>query len=402
MSDRLPDRVDVVIVGAGPAGLAAAAALAGWRVLVLDREGEAGGIPRHCAHSPYGLREFRRLMTGPAYARALVDRARDAGAWIAAPATVTALHPGPRVTVTTPAGVQEITARAVLLATGVRESSRAQRLIGGEKPGGIIPTGALQGLVHLSGQRPFRRPVILGTELVSFSALLTCRSAGIRPVAMVEPNPRPTVRRPLHLFAALRGVPLHLSTTIAAIEGRDRVSGVVLRGPSGERRVAADGVILTGAFRAEGALLPGSHLTRDPGTGGPAVDAWGRCSDPAFFAAGNLLHPVETAGHCWEEGRAVGQSVARALEGGLPDPVGERIAVSGGALAYVVPQTAGTGGAFDRLNIRVRRPVRGRLSLRVAGAEVASRAIHALPERRITLPMPPAGGPVELVLLEDE
>lgn len=157
LPDQVPDQVDVLIVGAGPAGLAAAAVLAPrWRVLVVDREPVAGGIPRHCGHYPYGLREFRRLMKGPAYAAALVATAARAGAQIATGVSVTALHTGPRVTVTTDAGQQDIAATRVLLATGCRESSRAQRLIGGEKPGGVISTGALQGLVYLEHRRPFR------------------------------------------------------------------------------------------------------------------------------------------------------------------------------------------------------------------------------------------------------
>lgn len=401
MAERLPEETDVLIVGAGPAGLAAAAVLAPVaRVLVIDREATPGGIPRHCGHYPFGLREFRRLMKGPDYARALVRRAERAGARIVPRVNVVALHPGPRVTVTSDAGVQEIAARAVLLATGVRETSRAGRMIGGEKPGGVIPTGALQGLVYLEGRRPFRRPVILGTELVSFSAILTCAHAGIRPVAMVEPDPRPTARWPAALFPRLRGIPLHLATEIAAIEGRERVERVILRGPAGDHAVAADGVIVTGRFRPEATLLAGSHLSRDPATGGPVVDGFGRCSDPAYFAAGNLLRPVETAGWSWAEGAAVGRAIGAALQGGLPAPAGRTVSLRGEALAWVVPQRPAAGGALDRLQLRVRRPVAGRLTLRVAGAEVASLAIATRPERRITLPLPPGEGPVEIVLEE--
>ena len=180
----LPDHTDVLIIGGGPAGLAAATVLAAnHRVTVLEREQNAGGIPRHCGHYPFGLREFHRLMKGPDYARALVGRASGAGVQIFTGVDVVRLLPGPSVIVTSNDGLAEIKARRVLVATGVRESSRAQRLIGGEKPGGVLSTGALQGLVYLEGKRPFRRPVILGTELVSFSAIMTCDHAGIRPCA---------------------------------------------------------------------------------------------------------------------------------------------------------------------------------------------------------------------------
>ena len=397
----LPAQARVVIVGAGPAGLSAAITLRGLGItdlIVLERDATAGGIPRHCGHYPYGLREWGRLMTGPAYAARLVAQARAAGVRIATGVSVTGLHPGPAVCVTSAAGVGRIAADLVLLTTGIRESSRAERFIGGTKPAGVLSTGALQGLVYLAGQRPFRRPVILGTELVGFSALLTCRHAGIAPAGMVEPGPRATARWPSALFPALQGVPLWRDTQVVAIEGRDQVEAVLLDGPAGQRRVVADGLIVSGRFRPEATLLAGSHLTRDPGTGGPEVDALGRLSDPAFFAAGNLLRPVETAGRCWAEGRAVARAMARALAGPLPAP-GPRIVVEG-PLSWVMPQRAGApdGAALDALQLRVRGPVRGYLSLLVDGVAMAGRPLTALPERRITLPLPMAGGQVTVRL----
>lgn len=400
------ETVDVVIVGAGPAGLAAAVMLRRLgvgRVVVLDREAAPGGIPRHCAHPPYGLREFGRLMTGPTYARRLVSAARVAGADIRAATTVTALRPGPLVDITSDAGPATIAARAVLLATGVRETSRAQRLIGGTKPRGVLSTGALQGMLHLAGTLPFRCPAILGTEMVAFSAVLTCRAHGIRPVAMIEPGTNTVARWPAAWLPRLMGLPLLFGTTIAAVEGRDRVSGLRLDTPRGRRHIACDGLIVTGGFRPEGTLLAGSHLARDASTGGPAVDAHGRLSDPDFFAAGNLLHPVETAGWCWAEGRRVAQAIVQGLQGVLPPPATDAITLRG-PVAYVTPQrlTAPGDPALDRLMLRMARPARGRLSLCVSGQEVAGRDLTALPERRLFLPLPPSGqGPVEVVFTED-
>lgn len=407
MTTDLPDTSDVVIVGAGPAGLSAAVelrALGVASVLVLDREAQPGGVPRLCGHSPYGLREFHRPMLGPAYAERLAARARAAGADIRTGVTVTALRPGPLVAVSSDAGLAEISARLVLIATGVRESSRAARLIGGTKPGGVLSTGALQGLVYGHGLRPFRRPVVLGSELVAFSALLTCRHAGIRPVAMIEPSLQITARCPADLLPRLLGVPLRLNTRIVAIEGRDSVDAVVVASGDREDRIETDGVLVTGAFRPEATLIRASHLAYDPLTGGPEVDQSGRCSDPAFFAAGNLLRPVETAGWCWAEGRAVARAMAAQIaRQGSPEP-GTRIALSGDALAYAMPQRLSAHGfpALDRLQLRVSRPFAGRLSLRVNGHQIAGRTISARPERRIFLPLPPAEGDIEVRLGEGE
>ncbi len=400
---NLPLETDVLVIGAGPAGLAASTILARTaRVLVVEREAYAGGIPRHCGHSPFGMREFHRLMKGPDYASALVKRAKAAGVQIATGVNVVRLEPGPRVTVTSDAGVSEISARFVLFATGVRESSRAQRLIGGEKPGGILPTGALQGLVYLEGKRPFRRPVILGTELVSFSAIMTCLHAGIKPLAMIEPNAQATARWPAALFPRLKGIPLHLSTSIRSIEGRERVERVVIDGPGGTRAIETDGVIISGKFRPEATLLDGSHLAKDTATGGPVVDNFGRCSDPAYFAAGNLLRPVETAGWSWAEGVAVAGSIGAALAGTLRQDTTHPVTLTGDALAWVMPQRIADAGnsAHTRLQLRVNRPVKGRIVARAGGVEYTSQKIDSRPERRITLPLPPRAAPVEIVLEE--
>ncbi|THD84513.1 NAD(P)/FAD-dependent oxidoreductase [Aliigemmobacter aestuarii] len=405
MTDLRP-LCDLAIIGAGPAGLSAAVAAraaGAGHVVVLEREAEPGGIPRHCGHSPYGMREFRRVMGGRAYAARLAAEARAAGAEIHCETSVIAIHPGGRLLVSTPKGAMEIGARRVLLATGCRETSRAARLIGGEKPGGILNTGALQGLVYLQGITPFRRPLIVGSELVAFSALLTCRHAGMRPVGMAAPEARPLARWPAGLLPRLMGVPFWGRTRIAAIHGHDRVTGVTLEGPDGPRDLACDGVILSGRFRPENALALTGHLEIDPATRGPVVDSDGRCSDPAYFAAGNALRGVETAGWCWAEGRRIGVAIAADLARGLPSPT--LTVAAEGALAYALPARIrpGSDGLPD-LQLRAARPLRGRLTLTLDGTEILSRTISARPERRITLPLSilPAGASGRLVVRLEE
>jgi NADPH-dependent 2,4-dienoyl-CoA reductase/sulfur reductase-like enzyme len=390
----MTEAADVAIVGGGPAGLGVALALRERgvaRVVVLEREPNAGGVPRHCGHPPFGMREFGRVLTGPTYARRLVERARAAGVEIRTGQTVVSVEPEGWLGLVTPEGAATLAARRAVLATGVRESSRHARLLSGDRPLGVLTTGALQAMVYLQGLIPFRRPVILGTELVSLSAILSCRKAGIRPVAMVEANPWPTARRPLALFPRLLGIPVHYATELASIHGGKRVEGVALRSATGTTtNLACDGVLLTGRFTPESALVRASHLALDPGTGGPVVDQFGRCSDPAWFAAGNLLRPVETAGWCHSEGRRIGAAVARDLAEGLPSP-GPAVPVSRGrGIKLVVPQRLcpdpGDGGPV-MLQLRVDAPLAGELRLSGGGRTLWQRRLATRPERRVLVPV---------------
>jgi Pyridine nucleotide-disulphide oxidoreductase len=257
-----------------------------------------------------------------------------------------------------PQGIGNVQARRGILATGVRESSRHARLISGERPLGVVTTGTLQSMVYLRGLVPFRRPVIVGTELVSLSSLLTCRKAGIEPVAMIEAAFRPTARSPLMLFPRLLGIPVHYGTALVEILGQPRVEAVVVRG--GDRSLATlqcDGVLLTGHFVPEAALVGASHLDLDPGSGGPVVDQYGRCSDPSWFAAGNVLRPAETAGWSFREGHRIGLRVAEDLFGRLPAATCTASAARSSGLKLVVAQRLAlpfAGGALDSFQVRER------------------------------------------------
>ena len=387
---------DVAIIGGGPAGLSAAMALreAGINdIVVIEREREAGGIPRHCGHPPFGIREFRRLYTGPAYARRLVEEARKSGASLLTSHTVTGARMDEDkivLAVATPDGMTEIAARRVLIATGTRETTRAARLISGERPLGVFNTGALQSYAYLEHRRPFERPVIIGTELVALSAILTCRTLGARPVAMIESGERPTAPLPYFVYPRLIGIPVLTETKLVDIIGRPRVEAVRVKDRQGnERDIACDGVILTGQFtpEAQAARLLGVEI--DPATGGPAIDQFGRTSLPAIFAAGNVLHPVETAGWCYREGRSIARFIARDLQSGLPEAKAALPLSAEGALRYVVPQRIVPGEeGIGHLQMRVKAAASGTLSISQAGKVRSSNAISRLPERRLTLSMP--------------
>lgn len=390
---------DVVIVGAGPTGLAAAVrlkALGVDDVVVIDREAEPGGIPRHCGHTGFGLREFGRLMTGPAFARRTVREAEAAGVTLRPGTAVLGLAGGGALELATPRGPARLRGRRVLLATGVRETPRPPRLISGTRPWGVTTTGALQQLVYLKGLRPFHRAVVVGSELVSFSAILTLKAGGMRAVAMIETDRRITARRPGDLIARYGlGVPVLTGTRLHAITGGARVEGVVVEDRRGRREIACDGVVFTGRFLPEAAFIGRDVLAFDPGSGGPAVDQTWRCSDPAYYACGNLVHPVETAGRCYREGLAAAQAITADLAGTAPAAAARVTVELDGALRYLCPSVVAVpvaGAARWRFNLRAARETRGRLALLADNSALWSRRVHVLPERRLTVPAEPLRG----------
>lgn len=288
---------DVIVVGGGPTGLSAARHLAdlGIRdVVVLEREAEAGGIPRHCGHLGFGWQSHRRLWSGPRFATELRKSAKDLDVRTAT--TVIELGKDGQLRVQGSTGITEMKAKHVLIATGTRETPRSARFVGGSRPQGVMNTGALQQHVYLYHNKPFERPVIIGSELVSFSALLTCRHLGIRPVAMLEENPRISAQRPGDLIARFAfGVPVRTSTSLISIEGPKNVEAVEIERRGKRERIACDGVILTGQFRPETALFP---------TGLPSEK---------FSISGNAMGPLKTSGECWLQGVATAQDIARRL-----------------------------------------------------------------------------------------
>lgn len=334
---------DVAIIGAGPAGLTAAARLAGRhhrRVLVLDREQTAGGIPRHSDHLGYGIRDLHTFISGPAYADRLADEAKTAGAQIHPRAMVTAINPDNSLDVTTPEGLLHVDARAVILATGARERPRPARLIPGDRPAGVYTTGHLQNAVHLHHADVGTRAVVVGAELVSWSAVMTLRHAGASTAMMLTQYHSPESYGVFNLGGkAMFGVPVATRTRLTQIIGRPRVEAVEIENiDTGERRIVeCDTVVLTGDWIPDHELARSAAIDIDPATLGPLVDTALRTNRSGVFAAGNVLHPMDTADIAALDGSFVADEVDRYLDVGTRnDAPGVRL-LPGPALRWLSP-----------------------------------------------------------------
>jgi thioredoxin reductase len=391
------DDPDVLIVGAGPAGLAAAHALAlrgVERVMVVEREAEAGGIPLYCMHATFGLTDFFRPMTGPSYAkrlRKLVSVSR-----IFTNTTVTGIGDDLQVTLSSVSGSRVISPKRILLATGIRETPRSARLISGDRPQNVLTTGALQRLVEAKAELPFRAPIVVGSELVSFSAVLTLRHAGLQPVAMIEARTRIVARKPADFLARRAlGAPVMTGCRLIRINASpfdaSKLESVTIESNGGDSsKLACDAVIFTGEFVPEASLLADLASTmRDRATRGPAIDQCWRLPNPRIYAAGNVLRPVETAAWARSEGAAAGNAIADDLLGLATPPDRLVPIVCSDPIRFATPAAIAVPGPRPgslHMVIRMARPARGRITVAAGGSAFwRSRAATRRPERRIAL-----------------
>ncbi len=420
---------DVAIVGGGPAGLTAAATLArrGLSTLVLEREPVVGGIPRHSDHTGYGVRDRRRLLRGPRYAELLRDEAAAAGARLLVNATVTDCSPERELSLTCPEGLVRVAPRSLILATGARERARPARLVPGDRPPGVLTTGQLQQMVHLQGRRLGGRAVVVGSELVSWSAVLTLRKAGVRAVLMCTEATRAEAG-PWVATAGRAGlrVPVARRTTVARVVGNAAgVHGVDLSDldTGRSRRVDCEWVVFTGDWVGEGELARSAGANWDRATGGPFVDGGLRTSLPGVFAIGNLVHPVDTADVAALDGQHVADRVtdfvashaeSAQTQGNPQAPTtaydGPRVrVVAGDGLSWVSPGVLNFADPVPARGLLLAWPTRF-VSLPVVIAEQGERQVRsrlvraARPGRVVRLPSTllrgfgPSGGPITLTL----
>ena len=396
---------DVIAIGGGPAGMAAALAAqkAGAQVAIVEREQHLGGILRQCIHPGFGLSHFKQELTGPEYAQRFINQVRetdialflgsmvlgiDSGEGASAGDPDTGEAEGPAavhtVTLMSPAGMLQLTGRAVVLAMGCRERTRSEIKIPGSRPAGVFTAGLAQRYINIENLKPGSRAVILGSGDIGLIMARRCALEGISVEGVYELMPyanglRRNVKNCLDDF----GIPLHLSTTVTRVIGHSRVEAVEVSQvdehlapiAGTERIVPCDTLLLSVGLIPENELSVAAGVELDPRTRGAVVDQSLQTGVPGIFACGNVLHVHDLADNVTTESKRAGAAAAAWALGNDTDveasaaSTGCELKVSPAGIAgYALPGRV-TAVALTKLNFRVRRPVNAACVRILAGDE---------------------------------
>ena len=351
--------VDILIIGAGPAGLAAAIAAreAGVEsILVLEREKEPGGILRQCIHNGFGLHRFSEELTGPEYAKRDVDRVRELDIPVRCGTTVLSVSPDRVVTCVSPGfGFFRLSAGAVVLAMGCRERPRGALCTPGSRPAGIYSAGTAQRFVNLEGYMPGRRVVILGSGDIGLIMARRMTLQGAKVLACVEIMPYSSgLNRNIVQCLEDYGIPLYLSHTVTDIHGRERLTGVTVSRvdenrkpvPGSEIRFDCDTLLLSCGLIPENELSQGAGVELSPLTSGPVVSETLETSVPGIFACGNVLHVHDLVDHVSAESFRAGRAAASFVRASAP-PAPAYTVKDGPGVRGTVPQKISARPAED-------------------------------------------------------
>lgn len=396
---HLASRYDVVVVGAGPAGMAAAIGAreqGADAVLLVDREADPGGILLQCIHSGFGLHAFKEEITGPEYAERFFERVLEQDVDVLTDAFVMDVTADKRVKLMSPSvGVTCVDAGTVVLAMGARERTRGAIHIPGDRPSGVMTAGLAQKMVNLEGYLPGRRAVILGSGDIGLIMARRLTLEGVEVAGVFELLDRPSgLGRNIVQCLDDFDIPLHLATTVVGIHGRDRLERVTLapvddaRQPLMEQAFDVDCDTLLLSI----GLLPDAELARDLGarmdplTGGPMVASTMETSLPGVFAAGNVVHVNDLADWVSQEARVAGEA-AGALATGQHRPLEDIRLLPGDNVGYVVPHTI-SSERTQTVSFRVKQPIYGDTILRLG--DVHRRKLKAaVPAEMITIKVGP-------------
>lgn len=341
--------VDVLIIGGGPAGLAAAIAARknGAEVLLLEREARLGGILKQCIHDGFGLVRYGEKLSGPEYAGRFIDEFRALEIEALTLTFVTRIEKkqeGFLITAVNREGLEQIHTKALILATGCRERTAKQVSIHGTRPAGVFTAGTAQHFTNLLGLLPTKKCVILGSGDIGLIMARRLTLEGAEVLGVYEAKPTPSgLTRNLHQCLHDFNIPLHLSHTVTRVFGQDRLSAVEIMQvdegmnpiPGTAQRVECDALILSVGLIPENELAEGLGVVIDPKTKGPLCDAGLMTSVPGVYSCGNALHVNDLVDYVSQSGETAGQNAARY------DPHREQTLIpvtAGERLLYAVPQ----------------------------------------------------------------
>ena len=358
---------DIVVIGGGPAGLAAAASArkAGIEsILILERDKEPGGILNQCIHNGFGLHTFKEELTGPEYAGRFIDIVEELGIQCELNTMVMDISHEKVVTaMNRTEGMFQIQAKAVILAMGCRERSRGALNIPGYRPAGIFSAGTAQRLVNMEGYMPGKEVVILGSGDIGLimARRMTLEGAKVKVVAELMPYSGGLKRNIVQCLDDY-GIPLKLSHTVVDIRGKERLEGITLakvddRGrpvPGTEEDDACDTLLLSIGLIPENELSQGMGVEMDRVTSGTVVHESLETNIPGVFACGNVLHVHDLVDYVSEEANRAGANAARFVKGELSEGGKNIEIVATEGARYTVPRHINVSRMEDLLTVRFR------------------------------------------------
>lgn len=392
-------QTDVVIIGGGPAGLAAAARL--WEkgvrdILILEREHFLGGILRQCIHDGFGLTRFGETLSGPEYAARFIDQVTEMGIPYITDTTVIDISEDRKVTASSRGGILEIQAGAVVLTMGCRERTRGAISIPGQRLAGVLTAGVAQSYINLQNKMVGREAVILGSGDIGMimARRMTLEGAHVQAVFEVQPY---ASGLPRNIEQCLNdyNIPLYLSHTVTDIKGEERLEAVVVSQvdewmqpiPGTEREYACDTLILSVGLIPENELSLAAGVRLDERSKGAVVDEHHQTSVPGIFAAGNVLQVHDLVDFVSMEAESLADSVARYLaDKGLLE-CGLEVKTDGN-VTHTIPQKI-SGTEDFKLSLRVRRPVRN-ACIRLSQGEnivLEKKMLRVIPAEMIQIPV---------------
>lgn len=358
---------DLVIVGGGPAGLAAAASAKDHgidSILIIERDKELGGILNQCIHNGFGLHTFKEELTGPEYASRFIDMVLDRGIEYKLNTMVMDISADKKVTaMNREDGMFEVQAKAVILAMGCRERSRGALNIPGYRPAGIYSAGTAQRLVNMEGYMPGKEVVILGSGDIGLimARRMTLEGAKVKVVAELMPYSGGLKRNIVQCLNDFN-IPLKLSHTVVDIEGKNRVEAVTIAEvgsdrkpiPGTEERYTCDTLLLSCGLIPENELSKSAGVALNPVTSGPVVNDSLETNIDGIFACGNVLHVHDLVDYVSQEASAAGKNAAKYIKNGKEKDakIVEILPVDG--VRYTVPKYIRPTEMDDTLTVRFR------------------------------------------------